>query len=174
MNKHHYDPQNHHRHSTRFPNYDYSAPGTYFVTISARDRLPLFEHPELRDILTVQWYALPQRFRSIRLDEFVVMPNHVHFILFFTFDPGGTPHLGSVVGTYKSLVCYAWLKYLKEMKVEAATGMIWQRNYHDRIICSPLELQRVRQYIRNNPEKEGLPEEWWRTAYWADDLSPER
>ncbi len=84
-----FDSDIHHRRSIRVPGYDYSGAGAYFLTIVACDRLCLFgevKHGqvELSDagkMLQQQWAALPARFSTVQLDEFIVMPNHVHDIM---------------------------------------------------------------------------------------------
>ena len=77
-----YDPRVHHRRSIRLKGYDYSQPGYYFVTICTWRRIWFFsEYPALREIVARQWLALQERFPSIALDEFVIMPNHVHGII---------------------------------------------------------------------------------------------
>ena len=76
-----YDPQKHHRRSVRLKGYDYSSPGAYFVTICTRGRECVLDDPVVTGIITDVWHALPGWFPTIELDEFVVMPNHVHFIL---------------------------------------------------------------------------------------------
>jgi REP element-mobilizing transposase RayT len=76
-----YDPQKHHRRSIRLKGYDYSSPGAYFVTICTQGRECVLDDPVVTGIITDVWHALPGWFPTIGLDEFVVMPNHVHFML---------------------------------------------------------------------------------------------
>ncbi len=76
-----YDPQKHHRRSIRLKGYDYTQPGTYFVTVCTLGRECVLDDPVVTGILTDVWRALPGWFPTIGLDEFVVMPNHVHFIV---------------------------------------------------------------------------------------------
>jgi len=76
-----YDPQKHHRRSIRLKGYDYGSPGAYFVTICTKERERVLDDPIVAGIITDVWHALPGWFPTIALDEFVVMPNHVHFIL---------------------------------------------------------------------------------------------
>jgi len=76
-----YDPQKHHRRSIRLRGYDYSSPGAYFVTICTKERECVLDDPIIAGIIMDVWHALPGWFPTIALDEFVVMPNHVHFIL---------------------------------------------------------------------------------------------
>src|SRR5205809_154535 len=84
-----YDPQKHHRRSIRLCGYDYRDPGAYFVTIGTDERRYLFggiidDEMHLNDIgQAVQWIctAMPERFPTIELDQYVIMPNHIHCIM---------------------------------------------------------------------------------------------
>ena len=69
------------RKPARLEGYDYASAGAYFVTICADYKQPLFEDSRLSTILHEEWDALPNRFSGVVLDEFVVMPNHIHFIV---------------------------------------------------------------------------------------------
>lgn len=88
------DPRKH-RHSIRLKGYDYAQAGAYFITIVAQDRACVFGrvvNGEMRlnpagDMVWGEWNALPDRFPSIELDAFVVMPNHVHGIIVLTNPP---------------------------------------------------------------------------------------
>jgi REP element-mobilizing transposase RayT len=62
----------------RLQSHDYRKGGAYFVTICAYRRQPHFLIPELASILKQQWLDLPQRFPSISLDRFVIMPDHLY------------------------------------------------------------------------------------------------
>ena len=79
-----YDPTQHHRQSIRLKGYDYSHAGGYFVTICTQDRACILEDPIVKGIITAVWQALSTWFPTIILGEFVVMPNHVHFIVWLT------------------------------------------------------------------------------------------
>ena len=77
-----YKPGFRHRRSIRLKEYDYSQPGAYFITICTRDGELYFEqYPELKQIINRQWQEIPDRYANIRLDEFVIMPNHIHGII---------------------------------------------------------------------------------------------
>lgn len=166
-------PERHHRRSIRMPSYDYGWPGAYFVTICTHARKPLFEDPKLKEIMERTWLGLQERFSRISLDSFVLMPNHIHFIVWL--NPVGAPlagaqafagphvtsrragaspapTLGDVVGTFKSLVATEWLKWL-EQNAPHRDGHVWQRNYYERVIRDEHELNCVREYIRDNPLK---------------------
>lgn len=111
MSKSKFDPQKHHRRSIRLPEYDYTQPGAYFVTIVAWHRECLFgevvnEKTKLNnvgEIVQWEWLELPKRLQYIDLGAYVVMPNHFHGILIFHENVGATrqgltnAYLGNVV-----------------------------------------------------------------------------
>jgi putative transposase len=76
-----HDPDKHHRRSVRLKGHDYRSEAAYFVTICTQGREPVLDDPVIAGIIGDVWQALPKWFPTIALDEFVVMPNHVHFIL---------------------------------------------------------------------------------------------
>src|SRR3989304_1368989 len=76
-----YDPQLHHRRSIRLSGYDYSQPGAYFVTMCTYNRELSLEAEEVKEIVRSAWNSLPARFPHVMLDEFVMMPNHIHGII---------------------------------------------------------------------------------------------
>ena len=98
------------------------------MTICAQIREPLFDTPELRAILRNTWQELPQRFPGIALDEFVIMPDHVHGIIWLNGLVENAPTLSNVIGAYKSLTTNAWLHHITEAKLECS-AKFWQRNY---------------------------------------------
>jgi putative transposase len=140
------------RQSLRLPKHNYAWTGAYFVTTCVEGREPLFETPELRAILEDTWLALPERFPGITLDEFVIMPDHVHFIVLLDDSVENAPTLGDVMKAYKSLTTVAWLRHIKTAGLECS-GQIWQSRYFDRVIRDTQELEQIRQYIRDNPSK---------------------
>ena len=97
-----YDPEKHHRRSIRLPHYDYARAGAYFVTLCTGDHRCLFgriEGEEMRltrpgEIANECWRAIPTHFPQAALDEFIVMPNHVHGIIWIMDAPVDTqtPH----------------------------------------------------------------------------------
>src|SRR4028119_872493 len=87
-----FNPQKHHRRSTRLKGYDYAQPGAYFVTICTYQRQCWFG--DIRDgrmywnhigyIVAQEWARSSQIRQEIELDEWVIMPNHLHGIVFIT------------------------------------------------------------------------------------------
>ena len=147
-----FDPEKHHRRSLRLKCYDYSKPGFYFVTICLQGREPYLQMPEVRKIVEDMWKTLPQRFPTIELDEFVVMPNHIHFILNLHPDHKHGPTLSNIVCAYKSLTAHAALSHLRTLG-DICANQFWQPGFYDHIICNETELHAIRQYIRDNPLK---------------------
>lgn len=85
-----YNPSKHHRHSIRLRGYDYSSSAAYFITANVQDRLCLFgavheNGVQLNDtgkIARQCWEDIPIHFPHVELDEFIIMPNHIHGIIF--------------------------------------------------------------------------------------------
>lgn len=143
-----YDPNLHHRRSIRLKNHDYSTPGAYFITVCTFNRELLLEEAQVRQVILNAWSDLPRRFPSVQLDEFIVMPNHVHGIIFLTGAASSAPTLGKVVRAFKSLSAIEANEALKRR-----SRLFWQRGYYERVIRNEDELNAVRQYIRDNPLK---------------------
>ena len=107
-----YDPNIHHRRSIRLQGYDYSQAGAYFVTICAQGREYLFgdivngalQPNNYAQVVVKWWNAIPEHFPSVELDEFVLMPNHMHGIVVLstpTSTAAQPPTLGRVVAYFK-------------------------------------------------------------------------
>jgi putative transposase len=58
-----------------------------------------------------------------------------------------------MVGTYKSLCVHGCLQWIKQNDPLQRLGTLWQRNYWEHIVRDEMELNRIREYIRNNPAK---------------------
>ena len=84
-----YDHQARRRRSIRLPHWDYSQTGAYFVTICTRDRDCLFGDERFRAIAEDVWASVVGL--SDQPGEFIVMPNHVHGIIWITPATPTTP-----------------------------------------------------------------------------------
>ncbi len=142
----------HKRKSLRLSTHNYGWSGTYFITIRSALHEPVFITPELHSILMEEWYALPSKYSGLTLDEFVIMADHIHFIIHLEGNVEKPATLSAVVGAYKSITTVRWLKHIKAAGLEYP-GHIWQRNYYERGIRDAEELAQTRQYIRDNPIK---------------------
>ena len=108
-----FNPEIHHRHSIRLPNYDYSQPGYYFVTLCAHERECSFGKIEDNKIVLNEtgmlvyrkWHGLPDYFPGVELDQMVIMPNHLHgIIIILDRRKGGVlPPLG-IIPPYKDAI----------------------------------------------------------------------
>lgn len=166
--------------STRLQNWDYSWNAAYFITICTQNREHYFGEIEnnkmvlskqgiLADVL---WYEIQHHAKNIDLDEFVVMPNHIHGILILNGN-GGNDHndddivetrhalsltigqkrfqnqgknsVSSIIGSYKSAVT----KHANRLRLK----FVWQTRFHEHIIRNSVEHKRIKNYIANNPTK---------------------
>ena len=161
-----YNPDAHRRRSIRLPGYDYAQPGAYFVTICTQDRAILLERPDVQETISYWWNALPPKFPNLETDAFVVMPNHIHGILTFVGAAprgrpvAGQPHgvaptLGDVVGWFKTMTTNAYIRGVKDRAWPPFDRRLWQRNYYEHVIRTDDDLDRIRQYILDNPARWG-------------------
>jgi len=176
-----YNPDVHHRRSIRLKGYDYAQVGACFLTLCAHHRERLFGdiaegrmHLNAAGETAVRcWHEIPAHFPHVRLDAFVVMPNHVHGILGIEdigktnrakdFSPlprrttiretnakqqplGTSKTLGSVVRGFK-------IGMTKWMRKNTSVSEVWQRNYWEHVIRDESEMNRIREYIVTNPSK---------------------
>lgn len=149
------------RKSLRLNGYDYASDGWYFITICTKNRKCLFGRVDVgapREAPVVDlnqygrvvdnlWQTVPDH-HPVRLDDYVIMPNHLHGILILTGGPRPAPTLGNIIGLFKS----ECTKTIRKEKQDSDFS-VWQRNYYDRIIRNSNELFRIRKYINQNPVK---------------------
>ncbi len=192
--------------SVRLQNWDYGSDAMYFVTICTQGRECYFGNIENKIVILSEigriarecWQNIPIHFQFAKLDEFVVMPNHVHGIIVIDkhddgrneFDGMGNIQNGGDGGdggdgrdgrdainrvstdtemeTKTAIVGFArdknpmlnnnlsriirWYKgrtTFESRKIHP--GFAWQSRYHDHIIRNDAEIQRIKNYIINNP-----------------------
>ncbi|MCR4439467.1 MAG: transposase [bacterium] len=169
-----YDPTRHHRRSIRLKGYDYTQPGAYFITIVTHDRTHLFGRVvdgvmrlnALGEMVREEWFktARIRPYVPLRADEFVVMPNHIHGIIWIV-DVGATRRVaptsvghtkrpcGPVPSPIGAIVCQFKSAVTKRTNALSNTyGVsLWQRNYYEHIIRNDKTLEVIRQYIAENP-----------------------
>jgi putative transposase len=157
------------------------------VTIVTRNRLCLFGDisdgemvlSDTGRIAEVSWVGLSSRFPTVPLDSFVVMPNHIHGIItvgaqFIAPDsaqfiaPSSAPHnqagiaqegavnraptLGEIIRTYKAAST-------RMIRQTANLEFAWQRNYYEHVVRNGESLNRIRQYILENPARWAIDRE---------------
>ncbi len=156
------------RKSIRLKNYNYSQPGMYYVTICVNNRKYLFgdiynEKMILNKygrIIQKEWCKTEKIRKNIELDEFIIMPNHIHGIInivrahcnvpvhnhvekFGCSTPNSIP---TIVKLFKSTTTKQ-INQLRNMPKQP----IWQRNYYEHTIRTEFNLNRIRHYILDNP-----------------------
>jgi len=178
-----YDPQRHHRRSIRLRGHDYSQEGEYYVTLCVQDRQRAFGEiqngrmllSEIGNIASACWIEIPRHFPRVLLDEFVIMPDHMHGILILKeCVPVGVQYieprqeniepqqdqniflnqyqkivpasLSSIVRCYKAAVT-------RLCRREGISEFRWQRNYYEHIIRDGNDYARVQKYIADNVNK---------------------
>jgi len=161
-----FNPDFHHRKSIRLQGYDYSQEGLYFITICCQNRSCFFGEiqsgqmllNEYGQIAHQEWLKTAELRSNIAIDEFVIMPNHMHGIIQVTKKEeasqrldhtsglhGPSKTIGAIIRGYKSAVT-------KQVTQLGFGGQLWQRNYYDHIIRSEKSYIAIRNYIINNPE----------------------
>jgi putative transposase len=84
-----HDPDRRHRHSVRLQGYDYTRAAAYFVTVCTQDRVPVLGEivgdraifSSMGEMVIRVWEELPQHYAGVQLDDFALMPNHLHGII---------------------------------------------------------------------------------------------
>ena len=144
------------RTSPRAEGFDYANSGVYYVTVRTHEGRFLLGDIEdgvmklspFGRVVERLWNALPTHFTCVTLDAFVVMPNHLHGVLYLEdgLNPI-TPHsLSAVIGALKSFSS----REINQMR-ETPGGDVWQRSFYDHIVRNGADLERVRTYIHANP-----------------------
>jgi REP element-mobilizing transposase RayT len=157
------------RKSNRLPDYDYSQDGYYFVTICTKNKEEHFG--KIKDgkmilskigvIADRCWIEIPMHFPNVKLDEYIIMPDHIHGIVVIEgcddMDMVGNRHACSLqerrqyqklpimIGSFKSAVT----KLCKRSDCD----LVWQRSFYDHVIRNERSLLDIREYIQNNPIK---------------------
>ena len=157
-----YHPERHHRRSIRLRGYDYAQDGAYFVTLCTQGRACLFgrvsdravELTNIGRIVAEEWERTPVLRPNIELDEFIVMPDHIHgIIVIMDRDDSAPPPETANTLRSPARTLGAILRGFKGSVVRRVGRPIWQRNYYEHIIRSEAALDRIRRYIADNPAR---------------------
>ena len=130
--------------------WDYGSADTYFVTLVTRGRQRLFGDAAdnimalspAGEIAAEEWKQSAVLRSDVELDAFVIMPDHMHGIVFLNRGgarPAPTSSLTSLIGCYKSAVS------------RRLGRPIWQRSFFDHIVRNEHDLDALRDYIEGNP-----------------------
>ena len=146
------------RKSPRIPGYDYSTPNYYFITICTHDKRCNFGGPEkLGPYGRIAWeylWEIPRHFPGIKVDNAVIMPNHVHAIIVVTAETEehSRRDLTIAIGQYKMAVT-------RIIRAKEQGKKVWQRSFHDHVIRNQKAYEKIWTYIHYNPQlwhKDGL------------------
>jgi REP element-mobilizing transposase RayT len=168
-----FDPEKHHRQSIRLRDYNYSQPGYYFLTICTYKKQCWFGEikndqmyiNQIGKIVANEWLNTPKIRPNFQLDEWVIMPNHLHGIVIINERISGLvdekitlwgarnaplrqePNsISSFVAGFKS----AATKRINLLR-DNRDIPIWQRNHYESIIRDEQSLITIQEYIKNNP-----------------------
>ena len=147
------------RKPNRLREFDYSAPGAYFITICTKDRRNLFwenvgatiGRPQdvvlsgQGQIVDAAIQNIPKHYPSIALDHYVIMPNHIHLLLQIKSDVDGRPMVAPTVSTV--------IQQMKGYVTKRVGQSIWQKLFHDHVIRSEKDYLKIWNYIDGNPMK---------------------
>ncbi|HPT71155.1 MAG TPA: hypothetical protein PLE74_02610 [Candidatus Cloacimonadota bacterium] len=175
-----YDKDIHNRRSIRLRDFDYSQSSAYSITICTQGNLHLFGNMKDDKVLLnppgemiYKWIEkLPEKFENLYKDEYVIMPNHIHMIIFLNprfvgTDPCVCPenyhykeedkHMGlslhTVIQWFKTMTTNEYIKGVKENNWIPFNKRLWLHNYYEHIIRNEMELWRIREYISANPTR---------------------
>ena len=145
------------RKPNRLPKYDYSGAGYYFITVCTRGKQALFwsrsvgatcGRPPLSTIgrmVEEELFCLDATYPNIRLDKYVIMPNHIHLILQICMPESGRPQVAPTISRV--------MKQFKGIVTKRIGFPLWQKSFHDHVIRSEADYLRVWDYMDSNPLK---------------------
>jgi len=154
----------------RWTGYDYNTPGWYFITICTKDRVEYFGKVENDKMILNRWgemaqnfwQDLPRHFTNCKLDDFVVMPNHIHGIIEIienlnNKDGGinvGNADLRSLQHTKMFLpkIIHGFKSSLSR-EINKLQYFEWQKSFHDHVIRGEKDYNAIKYYIQQNPAK---------------------
>ena len=173
------------RKANRLKCYDYSQNGAYFVTICAKSAKEIFSKivpgvgndvhiapklSQIGEVIDSIIRELPKHRSDIIIDEYVIMPNHLHIIVCIQRSVGGDVHIAPKTPRKKDdvdIVPYGVSDFVRTLKITTTKRIgfsPWQRSFHDRIIRDQNEYYRISEYIQNNPMR------WEEDCYYGGDV----
>ncbi len=152
----------HERKNIRLPGYDYSRAGGYFVTVCTEGRRCILSRVlpgnkfvradvQLSELgtLAVEMLSEVSAKTGIIVNDYVIMPNHIHMILLIQGENAGVT-IGRFVGAFKSLTLYHWRNICNQRGIQM--GKIWQRNYYEHVLRNEMDYREKLRYIDENPD----------------------
>ena len=146
------------RHSIRLQGYDYSSTGMYFVTIVTQGHRHLLgeivgetmQNNRVGEMVGQQLTHIHDLYENVFVKESVLMPNHMHYILFFDgyINERHAQTLSDIIRNFKS-----YTNHLYGQQIGNPSAKLWQRNYYEHIIRNERAYQLIRSYIIDNPRR---------------------
>jgi putative transposase len=153
------------RKQIRLPDYDYSQPGSYFVTICTFNKQPIFgnivdgamKRNPYGEIAAACWKDIPLHYPEVKNDVSIVMPNHVHGIIVIEDGvkqadlktaPAKKHPLPEIIRAFKTFSA----KRINELRSSGGT-QVWQKGYYEHVIRDEEEFTRIGEYVLFNPAK---------------------
>ena len=149
----------------RLDNYDYSSAGAYFVTICTENRRCVLsrivgrglapaettgiEYTLFGEIAEKQLFLLEDRYPYLAIDQYIIMPNHIHAIMILNGEAAGAsprPTITDIVCAYKSLTT-------RECKKNGFEGKLLQTSFYEHIIRGREDYEEIARYIYENPTR---------------------
>ena len=158
------------RKPNRLCEYDYSQNGAYFITICTQNRARLFaaELPvgnglravpdgangfALANQIIHKWVKETEhKFPNMSIDKYVVMPDHLHFIITIKERHEGRS-LQNAMHYFKTMTTNEYIRGVRNGALLPFSGKLWQKSYYDHVIRNQRDYDEVWQYIDNNPKK---------------------
>ncbi len=138
----------------RLRGYDYSRNGSYFITIRIKSSSKFLSKiinnqlilSPFGEIVKDTWYEIPAHFPTFNLDEFIVMPTHIHGLIHIKNSQNQKPRsLSDMVKSFK------FITRKRIGKINNGEIFTWRKSFNDTIIRNDIELSIIRKYIRENP-----------------------
>ena len=159
------------RKPNRLKNYDYSQPNAYFVTICTENRKNMLwknvgariARPEdvqlsaYGKIIEESIKNIPNHYGTVTVDNFVIMPNHIHLLLQIHTDSDGRAMLAPTISTV--------IAQMKGAVTKKIGHSIWQKLFHDHVIRNQKDYEMIWNYIEGNPIK------WSEDCFYTEEKS---
>ena len=157
------------RKPNRLPDFDYSTPGAYFITICTKNRKCILwdmvgasiARPHNARLSTYGKIVaqaicdIPLHYPAISVDHYVIMPNHFHLLLQINTDANGRPMVAPTISTV--------VQQLKGVITKQIGQSIWQKLFHDHVVRGEKDYLKIWEYIENNPAK------WKEDCFYRED-----
>lgn len=156
------------RKKNRLTGFDYSSAGKYFITICTHnkenslsqiivgDGSPVPQLTSIGKIVDKYINCINDKYPSVFVDNYVIMPNHIHLLLAIAENNTENTKISSVIGWFKYFVT----KVYNADSIEKVP--VFQRSYHDHIIRNDKSYQMIYDYINNNPSV------WYSDCYFSE------